>query len=131
MTGPVEIAAICDQDRELLDLWAELGMPDDQSTRDYALGLLMKLWAAYRELDAALGEVLALEHGETPPEIEDVARTRAAVAGAASTPLPASPAEEKIVDLMVALETSVNEAKAARDRHRAADPAGGEARSDD
>lgn len=53
--------SLCDQDREILDLWARLGMPENSSTRDYALGLLMKLWAAYKELDAALGEVLAVE----------------------------------------------------------------------
>ena len=41
---------------------------------------------------------------------------------------PPSPAEEKVVDLMAALEESVNEAKAERDRHlaaRAEDPPGG------
>lgn len=39
---------------------------------------------------------------------------------------PGNPAEDKVTDLMAALEASVAEAKAARDRKRAAD-AGGEA----
>lgn len=43
------------------------------------------------------------------------------VAGQDQEPVPPTPAEDKIHDLMAALETSVNEARAARDAKLAAD----------
>lgn len=39
-------------DRRLLDTWTEHGIPDDQPTRDYALGhMLPRLWADYQRID--------------------------------------------------------------------------------
>ena len=61
----MDAVSLCAQDREILAVWAELGgVPDDQGTRDVACRMLLKLWAAHQELDAALGEVLAMHAGE-------------------------------------------------------------------
>lgn len=51
--------SICRQDRELLDLWAEHGIPDDRSTREYALSLVMRLWSEHKALRAEVDEMLS------------------------------------------------------------------------
>lgn len=50
-------------DAELIDLWATHGMPENQSTRDKAVRLLVALRAENRELGAVLD---ALTEDTTP-----------------------------------------------------------------
>lgn len=44
--------------RDLLAIWAEEGIPDDPSTRDYALTLVLELWEEVQQTDGALRELL-------------------------------------------------------------------------
>ncbi|HEU5085702.1 MAG TPA: hypothetical protein VFU14_20340 [Acidimicrobiales bacterium] len=66
-------AQLCRLDRETLAGWAEHGIPDDQSTRQVAIEIILpKLCRAYAALDAVLHDVL--------PELEsEVDRLRALV----------------------------------------------------
>lgn len=47
---------LCGQDRELLDIWAEHGIPADLSTIEHACELVLLLWGKLRELEAACYE---------------------------------------------------------------------------
>ena len=52
-------AAFCPSDAEILDLWAEHGIPADLSTVEAAAGILMKLWKRHQALLATLDQVVA------------------------------------------------------------------------
>jgi hypothetical protein len=109
--------SLCAQDREILDLWAEGGVPDDPSTTAYAVDtLLLKLWAAYKELDAALGEVLAL-HAPTAEVRSDI-RTAANAVRYSSWPDFMAEPMEQVANRLDRFAESIDPA---------ADPAGGEA----
>lgn len=50
---------ICGMDREVLDIWAEMGgVPNDPSTLEYAGRLCLKLWAELQEAWGALDDAL-------------------------------------------------------------------------
>lgn len=57
---------LCRADRDLLDLWAVHGIPDDRGTRDYALDVLMRLWAEHKALRAEVGQLGSQSTGVTP-----------------------------------------------------------------
>jgi DNA end-binding protein Ku len=84
---------------------------------------------ADRELAMAQQLVESLSGEFAPEHFEDTHRVRVLdlierkAAGEEVVAPPAPVAEERVVDLMAALEASVKEAKAARDRHPTARPA--------
>lgn len=59
---------IPDLDRGLLEMWSEVGgVPDDASTREFALKLLLKLWEDYKEVESTMMQLL----DQLPPPEED------------------------------------------------------------
>lgn len=61
---------IVQQHRDILDLWAALGgIPDDEPTRDWVCGeLVLKLWAAYLEVEQTMSELAGLDIPKTEDE---------------------------------------------------------------
>ena len=51
-------------DRELLDIWESEGIPDDLSTNQHALELLLRLWAEYSDLLESFRDLLDITRRE-------------------------------------------------------------------